>query len=48
VIFDEATSARDYESERIVQDIMHICRHRTVSILAHRLTAVKRTMIPVA
>jgi ATP-binding cassette, subfamily B, bacterial HlyB/CyaB len=42
LIFDEATSALDYESERIVQDNMrHICRQRTVFIIAHRLTAVK-------
>jgi subfamily B ATP-binding cassette protein HlyB/CyaB len=42
LIFDEATSALDYESERIVQDNMRqICRHRTVFIIAHRLTAVK-------
>jgi subfamily B ATP-binding cassette protein HlyB/CyaB len=40
---DEATSALDYESERIIQDGMgEICRGRTVIIVAHRLSAVRR------
>ena len=43
LIFDEATSALDYESERIIQDNMQqICRNRTVFIIAHRLSAVRR------
>jgi subfamily B ATP-binding cassette protein HlyB/CyaB len=44
LIFDEATSALDYESERIIQDGMHeIARGRTVFIIAHRLSTVRRT-----
>ncbi len=43
LIFDEATSALDYESERIIQQNMtRICQHRTVFIIAHRLSAVSR------
>lgn len=42
LIFDEATSALDYESERMIQDNMrHICRQRTVFIIAHRLSTVR-------
>ncbi|WP_082754759.1 type I secretion system permease/ATPase [Variovorax sp. PAMC 28711] len=42
LIFDEATSALDYESEAIVQQNMkHICKGRTVFIIAHRLSAVR-------
>lgn len=42
LIFDEATSALDYESEAIVQRNMeHICKDRTVLIIAHRLSAVR-------
>lgn len=42
LIFDEATSALDYESEAIVQHNMtHICKGRTVFIIAHRLSAVR-------
>lgn len=43
LIFDEATSALDYESERIIQDNMQrICERRTVFIIAHRLSTVRR------
>lgn len=43
LIFDEATSALDYESERVIQQNMaEICRDRTVFIIAHRLSAVRR------
>ena len=43
LIFDEATSALDYESERVIQDNMaHIVQGRTVIIIAHRLSAVRR------
>lgn len=43
LIFDEATSALDYESERIIQENMEkIVQGRTVLIIAHRLSAVRR------
>ncbi len=43
LIFDEATSALDYESERLIQDNMvNICKGRTVFIIAHRLTTVRQ------
>jgi ATP-binding cassette, subfamily B, bacterial HlyB/CyaB len=43
VIFDEATSALDYESERIIQEHMtEIAKRRTVFIIAHRLSTVRR------
>lgn len=43
LIFDEATSALDYESERIIQDnMLHICKGRTVFIIAHRLSTVRQ------
>jgi subfamily B ATP-binding cassette protein HlyB/CyaB len=43
LIFDEATSALDYESERIIQDNMRrICEGRTVIVIAHRLSTVRR------
>ena len=42
LIFDEATSALDYESEHaIMQNMQHICRNRTVLIIAHRLSTVR-------
>lgn len=42
LVFDEATSALDYESERVIQEHMrHICRNRTVFIIAHRLSSVR-------
>jgi ATP-binding cassette, subfamily B, bacterial HlyB/CyaB len=44
LIFDEATSALDYESERIIQQNMpKIAQGRTVFIIAHRLSTVRRT-----
>jgi ATP-binding cassette, subfamily B, bacterial HlyB/CyaB len=44
LIFDEATSALDYESERTIQDNMsQIAKGRTVFIIAHRLSTVRRT-----
>jgi subfamily B ATP-binding cassette protein HlyB/CyaB len=43
LILDEATSALDYESEAILQKNMAaICRGRTVIVIAHRLSAVRR------
>lgn len=42
LILDEATSALDYESEAILQrNMAHICKGRTVLIIAHRLSAVR-------
>ena len=43
LIFDEATSALDYESESAIQaNMRRICRGRTVVIIAHRLSTVRR------
>jgi ATP-binding cassette, subfamily B, bacterial HlyB/CyaB len=43
LIFDEATSALDYASERIIhQNMQEIARGRTVLIIAHRLSTVRR------
>jgi subfamily B ATP-binding cassette protein HlyB/CyaB len=43
LVFDEATSALDYESERIIQDNMReIAKGRSVFIIAHRLSTVRR------
>ena len=43
LIFDEATSALDYESERIIFNNMEaIGANRTMLIIAHRLSAVRR------
>ncbi|MGH8246023.1 MAG: ATP-binding cassette domain-containing protein, partial [Gammaproteobacteria bacterium] len=42
LIFDEATSALDYESEHLIQQNMrHICKDRTVFIIAHRASALR-------
>jgi subfamily B ATP-binding cassette protein HlyB/CyaB len=44
LILDEATSALDYESERIIQENMRKIAHsRTVLVIAHRLSTVRRT-----
>jgi subfamily B ATP-binding cassette protein HlyB/CyaB len=43
LILDEATSALDYESERIIhQNLPQIVKGRTVFIIAHRLSTVRR------
>jgi subfamily B ATP-binding cassette protein HlyB/CyaB len=43
LIFDEATSALDYESEQIIQQNMPmIAKNRTVFLIAHRLSTVRR------
>lgn len=43
LLFDEATSALDYESEAAIQDNMReITRGRTVLLVAHRLSTVRR------
>ena len=43
LVFDEATSALDYESEAIIQENMRdICQGRTVLLVAHRLSTVRR------
>jgi len=42
LIFDEATSSLDYESEAVIQQNMaQICKGRTVFIVAHRFTTVR-------
>jgi subfamily B ATP-binding cassette protein HlyB/CyaB len=44
LIFDEATSALDYASERVIQaNMQRIAHGRTVLIIAHRLSTVRRT-----
>nr|Q9RCG7.1 RecName: Full=Exotoxin translocation ATP-binding protein PaxB [[Pasteurella] aerogenes]AAF15371.1 PaxB [[Pasteurella] aerogenes] len=43
LIFDEATSALDYESEHIImRNMQQICHGRTVIIIAHRLSTVRK------
>jgi len=43
LILDEATSSLDYQSERRVQrNMRRICEGRTVFIIAHRLSSVRR------
>src|SRR5262249_7158807 len=43
LILDEATSALDYESERLIQENMsRIAKGRTVLVIAHRLSTVRR------
>lgn len=42
LIFDEATGALDYESERVIQaNMRRIVQNRTVIVIAHRLAAVR-------
>jgi subfamily B ATP-binding cassette protein HlyB/CyaB len=44
LIFDEATSALDYESERVIQQNMpRLAEGRTIFIIAHRLSTVRRS-----
>jgi ATP-binding cassette subfamily B protein len=42
LIFDEATSSLDNESEKVVQDSLeHLAKNRTTFVIAHRLTTIQ-------